>query len=342
MIIPRRLNVSLLRLSDKIRYFIADFCAGLTIIELDVMNNTPTTEERVWAVLSHLSAIALGMGILLPIIGWSEQRRKSKYASFQCLQALGYQSLGFTIWLLSYLLLLVVFVFVMVVSVGITGNSGNNPDTFMGIWISILLIITLGTFGFYLLVPGLAAIACALGKDFHYPIRGKRLAQYLGPKANDEWLNEDHEDRWVAAMGHFSVIIALWGMLAPLSAWILQGKRSLFLKFQSIQTLVYQVFVTLLFFGGIFVYIVGAFVLLSVVGLNRSASINTSAGMTGLVIFLVFMLVFLAIILIVPLFHIMGQWAGYRVLKGDNYLYPVLGKFIEKWMLKLGSEENLK
>src|SRR5258706_44485 len=239
MIIPRRLNVSLLRLSDKIRYFIADFCAGLTIIELDVINNTPTTEECVWAVLSHLSAIALG-------------------------------------------------------------------------------------------------------KDFHYPIMGKRLAQYLGPKANDEWLNEDHEDRWVAAMGHFSVIIALWGMLAPLSAWILQGKRSLFLKFQSIQTLVYQVFVTLLFFGGIFVYIVGAFVLLSVVGLNRSTSINTSTGMTGLIIFLVFMLVFLAIILIVPLFHIMGQWAGYRVLKGDNYHYPLLGNLVEKWMLKLGSEENLK
>ncbi len=307
------------------------------------MNNTPTTEERIWAVLAHLSAIAFGMGILLPIIGWSEQRRKSKYASFQCLQALGYQSLGYTIWLLSYLLLIVAFVVVMVVSLSATGNNGNNLDTFMGIWTTILTIIIFGTLGLYFLLPVIAAIACALGKDFRYAIMGKRLAHYLGYDSKDnEWLSEDHEDRWVAAMGHFSVIITLWGMLAPLSAWILQGGRSLFLKFQSIQTLAYQVFVTLLFFGGIFVYIVGAFVLLSVVGLNGSASINTSAGMTGLVIFLVFMLVFLAIILIVPLFHIMGQWAGYRVLKGDNYLYPVLGKFIEKWMLKLGSEENLK
>jgi uncharacterized Tic20 family protein len=307
------------------------------------MNNLPSTEERVWAVLSHLSAIAFGMGILLPIIGWSEQRRKSKYASFQCLQALGYQSLGFTFWLLSYLLLIVAFVIVLVVSLSAMGNTGNNLDTFMGIWTAILVIIIFGTLGLYFLLPVIAAIACALGKDFRYPIMGKRLAHYLGYDSNDnEWLSEDHEDCWVAAMGHFSVIIALWGMLAPLSAWILQGGRSLFLKFQSIQTLVYQVFVTLLFFGGIFVYIVGAFFLLSVVGLNGSASINTSAGMTGLVVFLVFMLVFLVIILIVPLFHIMGQWAGYRVLKGDNYHYPLLGNLVEKQISKFGSEENIQ
>jgi uncharacterized membrane protein len=64
--------------------------------------------------------------------------------------------------------------------------------------------------------------------------------------------------------------------------------------------------------------------------------------MTGLVIFLVFMLVFLAIILIVPLLHIMGQWAGYRVLKGDNYHYPLLGNLVEKQISKLGSEENFQ
>src|SRR5436189_2490756 len=123
------------------------------------MNSSLTTEERIWAVFSHLSALALGMGIVLPIIGWSEQRRKSKYASFQCLQALGYQSLGYTVWLLSYLLLIVVFVVIMVVSVSVTGNSGNSLDTFMGVWMSIFIIIIFGTLGLYLLLPVIAAIA---------------------------------------------------------------------------------------------------------------------------------------------------------------------------------------
>ena len=269
------------------------------------------------------------------IIGWSEQRRKSNYASFQCLQALGYQSLGYTVWLLTYLLLILVFIVILALTSGLMTRSGVNADAFMGIWVSIFLFIIFGTLGVYILLPIIAAIACAFGKDFHYPIMGKRLAKYLSNDAmqtDGVWLNDDHEDHWVAAMGHFSVIIALWGMLAPLTVWILQGKRSIFLKFQSIQTVAYQVFVTLLFLAGIFIYFVGAFVLLGVVELNGNASLTTSTGITGLVIFFVFMLIFFVIILIVPLFHIMGQWAGYRVLKGDDYRYPVLGKLVERWL----------
>ena len=86
------------------------------------MKTTPSTEERVWAVLSHLSAIALGMGIVLPVIGWSEQRRKSKYASFQCLQALGYQSLGYTVWIL---VTLVVLLFSIITSIAGVINVEN-------------------------------------------------------------------------------------------------------------------------------------------------------------------------------------------------------------------------
>ena len=125
------------------------------------MKTTPATEERVWAVLSHLSAIALGMGIVLPVIGWSEQRRKSNYASFQCLQALGYQSLGYTAWLLTYLLLALVFTTALVFISSFMASNGKNADTFMGIWISIFLLIFLGTLGVYLLLPVIAAIACA-------------------------------------------------------------------------------------------------------------------------------------------------------------------------------------
>jgi len=82
------------------------------------MSITPTTEDRIWAVLSHLSSLAFGMGIGLPIIGWSDQRRKSNYASFQSLQALGYQSLGFTIWILSYLVIIIVASIILLAMLG--------------------------------------------------------------------------------------------------------------------------------------------------------------------------------------------------------------------------------
>lgn len=303
--------------------------------KLETMKNTPSTEERIWAVIAHLSAIAMGMGLLLPVIGWSEQRRKSNYASFQCLQALGYQSLGYTIWIL---VTLVVVVFTSITAVVGIANIENIQDEMMGIMIAHTTLM-FGLIGIYFALPIVGAVACAFGKDFRYPFMGKRLAGYLeyGSSIEQEWLNEDHEDRWVTAMGHFSVIIMLWGMLVPLTAWILQGKRSLFVRFQTIQTLVFQVSVTLLFFGGMFLYVAGAFALLATIGISGDASLDTTPGMIGIAAFLVLMLIVVVIILIVPLFHIMGQWAGYRVLKGEDYRYPVIGKLIERRLAKTSS-----
>ena len=303
--------------------------------KLETMKNSPSTEERIWAVIAHLSAIAMGMGLLLPVIGWSEQRRKSNYASFQCLQALGYQSLGYTIWIL---VTLVVVVFTSITAVVGIANIENIQSEMMGIMIAHTTLM-FGLIGIYFALPIVGAVACAFGKDFRYPFMGKRLAGYLeyGTSIEQEWLNEDHEDRWVTAMGHFSVIIMLWGMLVPLTAWILQAKRSLFVRFQTIQTLVFQVSVTLLFFGGMFLYVAGAFALLATIGISGDASLDTTTGMIGIVAFLVLMLIVVVIILIVPLFHIMGQWAGYRVLKGEDYRYPVIGKLIERRLAKTSS-----
>jgi uncharacterized Tic20 family protein len=296
------------------------------------MNTTPTNEDRIWAVLSHLSALALGMGILLPIIGWSEQRRKSKYSSFQCLQALGYQSLGYTFWLLFYIVILVPFLVVFVFAVSAAGDN----RTVITAWAGIFVFIAFGLFGIYMLLPVIAAVACALGRDFRYPMMGNRLAKYLGYEPTDtdqaHLLIEAHEDRWVAAMGHFTVIIALWGLIAPLTTWILQGKRSLFLKFQSIQTTVYQAAVNIFYMGAGLVYFFGMIALLAMIGLEGIPNQNSGVGMLGLILFFMSLLVASVIILVIPLFHILGQWAGYRVLKGDDYQYPVIGKLVKRWI----------
>ena len=209
------------------------------------MNTSPNTEERIWAVLSHLSALAFGMGILFPIIGWSDQRRKSNYSSFQSLQALGYQSLGFTVWILSYLVIIILATILLLTTFRPGAESGQNVNVILNPRMIFFFIIIFGFFAIYFLLPIIAAVACAFGKDFRYPILGNRLARYLAHdpiQKSDEQvgLNEDHEFRWVAAMGHFSVLIMIWGMLAPLTTWILYGPRNPFLKFQSIQTLIYQ------------------------------------------------------------------------------------------------------
>ncbi|HET6824154.1 MAG TPA: DUF4870 domain-containing protein [Anaerolineales bacterium] len=299
------------------------------------MNTTPTTEDRIWSVLSHLSALSFGMGILLPVVGWSDQRRKSNYASFQCLQALGYQSVGFTVWALSYLVLIILASIILLVTFGQQGDNRTSTAA-LSPGMIVLLLIIFGGFVIYFILPIIAAIACALGKDFRYPILGDRLARYVGFASTQNveeraWLEEAHEFRWVAAMGHFSILIALWGMLAPLTAWILQGKNSLFLKFQSIQTLVFQGLTTVLYIVGAILYVFGVSLLVFSLGAMGGPDFDSSIGIASTVIMILILLFAAALILFVPLLHILGQWAGYRVLKGENYRYPWIGKLVERW-----------
>src|SRR5512141_476889 len=121
------------------------------------MNTSPNTEERIWAVFSHLSALALGMGLLLPIIGWSEQRRKSKYASFQCLQALGYQSMGYTVWLLAYLFVILIALLLIVIKHFQAQKLGQEFDPLAGPFVSSMVIMALCFLVLYLILPVVAA-----------------------------------------------------------------------------------------------------------------------------------------------------------------------------------------
>lgn len=299
------------------------------------MNNKIPVEDRIWAVVAHLSALAMGMGLLLPVVGWSESRRKSSYTSFQSLQALGYQTLGYTIWILTTLVVLIVSGFVFAFGIDSVGNLGTELSGFVFAHVAL----TFGLMGLYFALPIIAAIACALGKDFRYPILGYRLASYLGydPMHTDDeqaWLIEEHEDRWVTSMGHFAVIIMLWGLLVPATAWILQGKRNLFLKFQAAQTIMFQVGVLLLSFVSGVLYFGGSLFFLFSMGISGEPDLNTPVGFIGIVVFLVSMLIIVFVVLLIPLLHIMGQWAGYRILKGDDYRYPILGRLVEKWILR--------
>lgn len=303
------------------------------------MNTIPTTEDRVWTVLAHLSALSFGMGILLPVVGWSDQRRKSNYASFQCLQALGYQSVGFTVWILAVLLLIVLVSIVLLITLDSPGTQNQAPSAPLNTTIVILFVLIFVFSILYFVLPIIAAIVCALGKDFRYPILGNRLARYLSyeQSLNSEditWLQEDREFRWVAAMGHFSILIMLWGMLAPLTAWILQGKNNLFLKFQAIQTLVYQSVATLVAFVGGFFYLFGLALLMVSMQVIGAPDFSTSTGMVSMVATGISLLLAAIFILSVPLLHILGQWAGYRLLKGEDYRYPVIGRVVEKQMAK--------
>jgi uncharacterized Tic20 family protein len=289
-----------------------------------------TTEERILAVIAHLSALAFGAGLVIPALLWSENRRKSAYVRFQTLQALGYQSLGYTIWLLSILLLVVLLYMSLFFIALVIPNAAQNQALTMGISIA-LLVALFGLMGFYLIIPIVGAVLCGIGKDFRYPLLGGRLARFLGYQISDSSASLDSaaEERFAASMGHFAVIIPIWGLLSPAYLWISQGKNSAYLKIQSAQTAIYQLFVNLLYFGLTFLSIA-----LGVVSMFAFASFVDLGEWTPVAGMMVMICGLGLVGMIIPLFHILGQWAGLQVLRGRDFRYPLIGRWIGNWISK--------
>ena len=272
----------------------------------------------------------MGAGLLVSALLWSENRKKSAYVRFQTLQALGYQSLGYTVWLLAALLVFVVFYLGLFLIAMIVPDAAQNET----IMIALSILLMAGFFGLlavYLLIPVIGAVFCGMGRDFRYPLLGGRLARSLGyqPEAGTDSphasLDSAFEEQFAAAMGHFAVIIPIWGLLAPAYLWLSHPKHSSFLKFQSAQTTLYQVFVNLLYFGLTFGSIV--------IGLGSMVlfALTVDLGEWNPVAGLMVMTCLLGCTgLIVPLFHILGQWAGLQTLRGRDFKYPLLGRWVNK------------
>lgn len=291
----------------------------------------PSSEERIIAVLSHLAALTMGAGLLIPALFWSENRHKSNWVRFQTLQAFGYQSLGYTVWLLMALLVFVVFYIGLFIIALIVPDAAQN-ETIILVFSILFLAGFFGLLALYLLLPIIGAVLSGMGKDFRYPLLGGRLARALGyqpdPGADspDASLDSAFEERFAAAMGHFAVILPLWGLLAPAYLWISHSKHSPFLKFQSTQTTLYQVLVNLLYFGlslGSVVLGFGAMLLFGAA--TEFGEWTPVAGMMVMICLLG------CTGLIIPIFHILGQWAGLQTLRGHAFKYPLLGGWVTKW-----------
>jgi uncharacterized Tic20 family protein len=87
-------------------------------------NTVPSNDERLLALLAHLSV--LFGGIILPIVIWAVQKDKSQFVRFHSLQAVFYH--------VAYIALLVIFIFALVFFVLAFGagfgvlSAGHHSD----------------------------------------------------------------------------------------------------------------------------------------------------------------------------------------------------------------------
>lgn len=301
------------------------------------MKNVPTSDEKMIAALAHASVFLPYLGPFVPAILWSSQRRKSAYVRFHTLQAMGYQTLFFWFWFIA--IFAIAFLSIcLIIPIGIFMEKTSSNSEFLPFLIQpIILIVIFSVFGLYFLLGFVAAIFCFLGREFRYPLLGRWLERYLlGSTEFAAEINETREEDWVAGLCHAIAIVQMWGMLLPIIVWVTQKEGSFRLRLQAIQSAAYQGAAFLEYLLGMLVYgmlFFGMFFALFIGGAsNDGRQISGPFGVVLLVIFLTLMLFGTAASLLGPLYLLLALIAAVSVIRGKDFRYPILGRFIERRM----------
>jgi len=302
------------------------------------MNTPVTSDEKMTAALVHGSVFLVFLGPVIPVLIWVSQRKKSKYVSFHALQAMGYQALIFWLWAVVAILI-GLLARVLVFPLGFFLQRSGNPAATIFFAQIFVFVSIFGALGAIFLTGIAGAIFCLLGRDFRYPIMGKWLEQYLSYEPGSESeMDEAHEDQWVAAICHATIITRLWGIITPLIVWFTQEERSASLRFQSMQALIYQGIAIAAYFIGFILYMVsffGMFFMMTTTEImNRGKDMQGPGAVMMVIVFGVIMVFWLLFVIVLPLYYLLAGFASLRVARGHHFRYPLLGKLIEKRMEK--------
>lgn len=151
-------------------------------------------------------------------------------------------------------------------------------------------------------------------------------------------IDTNREDQLAAALCHASAMVPLIGMMVPIAVWFSQREHSPLLRFQAIQALVYQIL-------GIAAYfLLGACSMLSMlfmfpIPFLAEAMPRGNQSSPQMVLMIVVMVLFFGSMLLIslayslgaPLYVIIALVAGWRILGGHNFHYPLLGRLVERW-----------
>ena len=132
------------------------------------MADNISKEERIMALLSHVSIFIPNIGILAPIIIWVTNKEKSAFVRFNALQAIFFQLIFFVLMMLS----MFVGVILMLVSIPWFDLSSNpEPGTlfFLSMVFMFMFFPLWIIFGIY---AAIASVKSYKGKMFKYAIIG--------------------------------------------------------------------------------------------------------------------------------------------------------------------------
>ncbi|MBI3739181.1 MAG: DUF4870 domain-containing protein, partial [Chloroflexi bacterium] len=125
-----------------------------------MQSNQPTSDERLMAALAHGSVLLSFLGPIGPILIWISQRRKSAYASFHALQAMGYQMMFLWIGMAIGVAVAILWACLMIPLIAsMEANSSASeftPFVFEGVFFLIMFVI----WGLYFAGGIVGAVRC--------------------------------------------------------------------------------------------------------------------------------------------------------------------------------------
>ena len=146
-------------------------------------NLIPSQNDKIMAALGHISVLLPLIGLIAPIIIWITQKEKSKYVSFQALQAVAYQLVMILAYFVAMGCYMISFfaTFLTIPFAGDGSSPASGPIGMLGFIIPFLVfgLIFIGG-GLFILYGIIGAVLTIQGKNFRYFIIGDRVANFLG------------------------------------------------------------------------------------------------------------------------------------------------------------------
>jgi uncharacterized Tic20 family protein len=293
-----------------------------------------TSEEKLGAAIAHGSSVLPLWGSIVAAIIWFTQRQRSAYVRFHSLQALSYQVVStwaFT-WLMPFLLIgLVMLALLGLVLLGPKNLDNDTAGLIFSLGIQVIVWVPmLAVLGLYALVGLIGAGFSLAGREFRYPFLGRPLARKLGYSGPDSEILEAQEDQVAGAVAHSTAILIMFGVIVPLTIWVTQKERSRFLGFQSLQAVVYQGLGALGYFLAMGLYVLSAAAFAGY-GIFGALEQGAAPDLVALLLIVTPMLCILFLMTIGgPTFHLFSVIASLRVLRGHDYNYPLLGRYLRR------------
>ncbi|RPJ17061.1 MAG: DUF4870 domain-containing protein, partial [Chloroflexi bacterium] len=143
------------------------------------------------------------------------------------------------------------------------------------------------------------------------------------------------DEKVAAALAHGSVFLAFLGPLVPTILWASQRKKSKYVSFHALQAMGYQALTFWLWIAATILIVVLSVFLVFPLGLFMENSRNPEYG---LLIFQIFILTWMFGLM--GVFFLTGIIGAISCLLGRDFRYPVLGKWLERYLAYDASSES--